>query len=1703
MKKTLLTFLTFLLIGFTAIAQCPDDGFFNLGQDVELDHMYYDEATNLTYAVGYFTDVITVAGQYEFSPLNTGETGKFILEMDTLGQILRTWQMEPDFNYLEGGANQLGYFSPGLAVTATAIYVPNVYQDNGRYVFQIEAYNKSSGGLLWTKEMIGSVSAGTSLGFDAIEEDSNGNIILTGVFADTLTIEGTEYINTDTNTGFVMSIEPNENTLNYFVPIHSSNNMELFGLQTDNNGGVYVSGNSLGNNTITIGSETFNYTGLNSGFVFKLSGENLDWINFFESDTGVEPHSLLYDQENDYIHYSAVDYPNPGEDIDPESEENVDLAVDTRIGAFNATDGAIAWEREMAVPGYFHLSYSGWLAPNQGAIYYPTVVTSNGRNLSKIYMDGSLLQDSISSVVVLHKFDLQGNSQLVSPTRYSFIGDVAVLPSGRVMAQTNYTGFDVSEETFGYLNSINSPAGFGYFENKGGSLVSNAEFVASSSDPDATYQWLFSNEPIAGATDPVLFPDSPGEYSVDIIDSKGCIFSMGPYTITGTAPSSEQDSLALVSLYNTAGGANWVDNTNWTTGDLSTWQGVTLNGEGRVLGLELSGNNLAGDVPTDLANLDALEKLYIDNNTNLSGDLISLMEQLPQLQEINVSMCAFTGEISGAIFQTNLRLFFAPNNQITGVIPPEIANAANLTSLDLSGNKLEGTIPAEITGLTSLSDLSLANNGLEGTIPAEIGSLTNLTVFNVSNNKLTGEIPQSITNSTGLTAFFASQNNLSGTLPDVLHLSSFTELNVWGNPQLMVEIPDDLDQLTGLIQFGIGGTKQQNIPFPTDVYQLVNLFHLDMGGLGLTGTISNDIANLTNLETLYLWQNDLEGDFPAEVTSIPNLRILDISQNSFTSIPDFSGKELTELYVAGNMLTFSSLVPNLSIPNFVFRYQSRIGGDEDRLLALGASTTLNSPIPDFENTTYVWIFNNDTIAQNELNLSVSDFDLSKAGSYGLRMSHSEIPDFYLQSGFVNLKPEGEPRRWYVDNREGKVADFNSFYQAIYASRANDTLYVAGSPEAYDSPGGLLLTTPRIIYGPGYFLEENVGNQFNTDPAVIADVLNIRGEAHGTEVYGLSFASAVRLNNSYFLDADTLRDIKIIGNRFLEGSDFGFISHIDGLTFKGNVNPIFGFYITDTQGAETGLYGAYNNFDVSNNINIRIRPFSYAFETSSEQNQMENIVFSYNIIDTIANIRDAVFENNIIKTHEATGNTFTNTIEYQESLFENASGTLTVDSDYRTSDAGLDAGVFAGVSPYVESGLPPIPSIYGIQISATLTAEVSAKGGNINRMRYLYNQTGVTSRVFALEGFDVANDVSVEFLPNRSYLVPGETYELLAVAIDDTGLRSHRTYIPYTATTASLSGSVLDTDARAVNNGDIKVFAINRFANKYDTASVTALNESNVFEISDLILGEYIIMADPDSSVYPDLIPTYLGNAIDWELADTLVLQADQSDILIEVEKQPEDGDIGNAILGGIVEEEYDDPNSNLRSMMPRRGLRGSGVSMRKRVGSTRETSLRLLEDDYELVAYLKTDENARFEFPDLPAGEYRIRVEYPGVVVDETSDIDFNLTGDQGEEVQVAALVEDGKVTVTEVSRTANKDAEISLFKFYPNPANNELTIMVENISGFDKVIIADLNGKIHVTNKLMEGENKIDISAMKSGMYLVRLEDNEGNYLVSKLIKE
>ncbi len=203
----------------------------------------------------------------------------------------------------------------------------------------------------------------------------------------------------------------------------------------------------------------------------------------------------------------------------------------------------------------------------------------------------------------------------------------------------------------------------------------------------------------------------------------------------------KSDSLALVDLYNSTNGPGWTNNTNWLTSKpVSTWYGVYVPGV-RVTRLALNRNNLIGNIPASIGNLETLQYLNLSEN-QLNGHI--------------------PGTIGDLIHLKDLYLY---ENNLNGHIPPSIGNLAELYRLGLSDNQLSGSIPKSIGNLAGLNTLSLEHNQLSGSIPTTIGNIKYLRFFYLDNNQLSGSIPASIGKMIKLRYVQLNNNQLSGEVP--------------------------------------------------------------------------------------------------------------------------------------------------------------------------------------------------------------------------------------------------------------------------------------------------------------------------------------------------------------------------------------------------------------------------------------------------------------------------------------------------------------------------------------------------------------------------------------------------------------------------------------------------------------------------------------------------------------------------------------------------------------------------------------------------------------------------------------------------------------------------------------------------------------------------------------------------------------------------
>ncbi|OIV95694.1 hypothetical protein TanjilG_01488 [Lupinus angustifolius] len=142
--------------------------------------------------------------------------------------------------------------------------------------------------------------------------------------------------------------------------------------------------------------------------------------------------------------------------------------------------------------------------------------------------------------------------------------------------------------------------------------------------------------------------------------------------------------------------------------------------------LDLAHNKLSGPIPHCLHNITSMvsgetnsEAYFLENTFNLimKGQELEF-EYIGRSQTIDLSVNNLSGEIPSGLFSlVKVRSLNLSHNHLTGKILKTIGDLKNIESLDLSYNQFSGEIPQSISGLTFLESFNLSYNNFSGQIP--------------------------------------------------------------------------------------------------------------------------------------------------------------------------------------------------------------------------------------------------------------------------------------------------------------------------------------------------------------------------------------------------------------------------------------------------------------------------------------------------------------------------------------------------------------------------------------------------------------------------------------------------------------------------------------------------------------------------------------------------------------------------------------------------------------------------------------------------------------------------------------------------------------------------------------------------------------------------------------------------------------------------
>ena len=272
-------------------------------------------------------------------------------------------------------------------------------------------------------------------------------------------------------------------------------------------------------------------------------------------------------------------------------------------------------------------------------------------------------------------------------------------------------------------------------------------------------------------------------------------------------------------------------------------------------------------VISKVANLTGLEALYFDQNSDINGNPISVLNKMTNLTVLIGNGCDLEGEIDDTF----------------------LADLPNIRGIDLSQNRFTTSpdtgLPVHLFNKPILEVLDLSSNNLQGPLPTDIqlDEMPYLNFVSLYDNQLAGELPVALSNLVGLDHLDLSMNAFSGSMPDFIGEFQFLRfLFLSVNSFESGPLPETFANLTDLEELSLRGLARTG-PLPTYLGEMSRLELLDLSSNELTGEIPEGYGGLTELEYLLLNNNfDISGIIPSTFKNLTQLQGFFIDSTSLS-----------------------------------------------------------------------------------------------------------------------------------------------------------------------------------------------------------------------------------------------------------------------------------------------------------------------------------------------------------------------------------------------------------------------------------------------------------------------------------------------------------------------------------------------------------------------------------------------------------------------------------------------------------------------------------------------------------------------------------------------------------------------------------------------------------------------------------------------------
>ena len=350
---------------------------------------------------------------------------------------------------------------------------------------------------------------------------------------------------------------------------------------------------------------------------------------------------------------------------------------------------------------------------------------------------------------------------------------------------------------------------------------------------------------------------------------------------------------ALIYLYNTTGGNNWINNDNWCSDlPIEEWYGISVDTWSKKLHIDLSGNNLTGFVDfkaetTEESNIFSnVGRLYFNDNNLTSIDISGI-------RGVGLLDCA--GNPLSAIFAENcpdLSSFGCDErNYEQSSIVDKIIDLSNCTMLNTINCPSSNVVELKIDGCSSLENLMCMNNKL---VTLDFTGCNAIYYLNLDYNNIV-------------------TLNLNGK-------ESLEQLTVVNNKLTSINI----DGCTSLSYLALSSNSFETI-------SLCNLNSLKIAYLynNMLGDVN--FVNCPSLRDLSLGTNKLQ---KLDVSSLPSLEYLNIEKNEVSELNIEGCNNLAYINVNRNKLATLDLSGYAKLKTLYCHYNDMIYLNLDGCIAL-------------------------------------------------------------------------------------------------------------------------------------------------------------------------------------------------------------------------------------------------------------------------------------------------------------------------------------------------------------------------------------------------------------------------------------------------------------------------------------------------------------------------------------------------------------------------------------------------------------------------------------------------------------------------------------------------------------------------------------------------------------------------------------------------